>query len=183
VIVVAARPSFWAAYLLVSTRAGRMVLATLALSAVTSVLAIWLGCHLVWNSTHSLPRGLYWLSRGAHCQLGDIAVFPIPPAVRPLVAERRYLPPGSLLLKPVVALPGDVVCTRHGIVFVNDQALGPVVRTDLEGRELPVDTLCGRVPPGHLYVASHHPRSFDSRTFGPVDAHAVQGKAIPLWTY
>jgi conjugative transfer signal peptidase TraF len=155
-----------------------------ALSAVTSALAALLGSHLVWNTTPSLPRGLYWLTRDT-CALdvGDIAVFPVPPALRPLVAERHYLPTGHVLLKPVAALAGDTVCIRDDVAFVNDRPFGPVLRADLEGRELPVDPHCGPVPPRHVYVASHHPRSFDSRTFGPVPVAAVEGKATPVWTF
>jgi conjugative transfer signal peptidase TraF len=182
--IVVVRPWVAAPYLLVSTRAGRWVLGMLALSAATSVLAIWLGCHLVWNRTPSLPLGLYWLSRTSRpLAVSDIAVFPVPANVRGLVAERRYLPPGVPLLKPVVAVAGDRVCTSGGTTSVNGSPFGPVLRTDSQGRELPVDALCGPVPPGHVYVATHHPRSFDSRTFGPVDLRTVQGRATPLWTY
>jgi conjugative transfer signal peptidase TraF len=162
----------------------RAILLFGALSAVTSALAALLCSHLVWNTTASIPRGLYWLSRDT-CSLdvGDVAVFPVPPRIRPLVAERRYLPVGAVLLKPIAALAGDTVCVRDDVAFVNDQPLGPVLHEDIEGRELPVDTLCGPVPARHVYVVSHHPRSFDSRTFGPIPVGAVEGKATPLWTY
>ncbi len=156
-----------------------------ALSAVASLLASLLCSHLVWNSTASLPRGLYWVTRKT-CNLGygEIAVLPIPPAVRPLVLERGYVPPGYVLLKPVVALAGDTVCIRADVALVNDHPVGPVLHTDLEGRELPVDTLCGPLRPGLVYLAStHHPRSFDSRNFGPVSIATIQGKASPLWTF
>jgi conjugative transfer signal peptidase TraF len=158
-------------------------LVLLGVSAATSSLACLLASHLVWNRTASLPRGLYWVARETSWQRGDLVVFPVPPAMRPLVHERGYLPDGYVLLKPVVAVAGDRVCTTGDVAFVNDAPIGSLLPTDSDGRPLPHDDLCGAVPPHHLYVASHHPRSFDSRAFGPVDAATIRGKATPLWTY
>ena len=158
-------------------------LVLLGVSAATSSLACLLASHLVWNGTESIPRGLYWVTHDTFCQRGDLVVFPVPPAMRPLVHERGYLPDGYVLLKPVVAVAGDRVCISDDVALVDDAPIGRVLATDSEGRPLPHDDLCGPVPPRHLYVASHHPRSFDSRTFGPVDAATIRGKATPLWTF
>jgi len=148
-------------------------LVLLGVSAATSSLACLLASHLVWNRTPSLPRGLYWVARETSWHRGDLVVFPV----------RGYLPDGYVLLKPVVAVAGEGVCTRGDVAFVNDAPIGSLLPTDSDGRPLPHDDLCGAVPPRHLYVASHHPRSFDSRAFGPVDAATIRGKATPLWTY
>jgi conjugative transfer signal peptidase TraF len=159
------------------------ILAVLGVNIVSTAIACGLASHLVWNHTASLPLGLYWVTHDPSCGPGDLVLFPVPASVRELVRERRYLPAGDQLLKPVVAVAGDRVCIRDGVAFVNDAPIGAVLQADFAGRPLPVDTLCGPVPPGHIYVASHHPRSFDSRAFGLVDADAVRGKAVPVWTF
>jgi conjugative transfer signal peptidase TraF len=159
----------------------------LALGAATScasALACLVASHLLWNWTPSLPRGLYWVwptTRPPHA--GALIAFPVPAAVRDLVLERRYLPPGAWLVKPVVARAGDRVCTQDAILTVNGQAFGAIRTQDTAGRPLPHATACGPVPAGWLYVASHYAQSFDSRTFGPIRTRDLRGTVTPLWTY
>jgi conjugative transfer signal peptidase TraF len=157
----------------------RLSVVTAGLSGLACILA----SHLLWNWTPSLPRGLYWLSRGSPARLGALVAFPVPDGVRELVEERRYLPPGALLVKPVVAMDSDRVCTAGGVLTVNGAPLGAVLTQDTAGRPLPHDEGCGRVPDGLVYVASHYAKSFDSRTFGPGPSSEIQGTVTPLWTY
>src|SRR5436309_3234131 len=95
-----------------------------------AALASALGCiaagHLLWNWTSSLPLGLYWLSPWRGAQVGALVAFPVPANVRAIVTERRYLPPGALLVKPVVAMASDSVCTDGGVLTVNGKPLGPI---------------------------------------------------------
>ena len=114
---------------------------------------------------------------------GVLVALPVPPVVRTLVHERRYLPDGSLLIKPVAAVAGDYVCARRGVLFINGEPFGTILSRDSEGRELPAYRGCGPLAEGQVFLASHHAQSFDSRTFGPVDVRALQGTVIPLWTY
>jgi type IV secretory pathway protease TraF len=114
---------------------------------------------------------------------GVLVALRVPPAVRGLVHERRYLPNGSLLIKPVAAVAGDHVCARGGVLFINGEPFGTIRARDSEGRELPVYRGCGVLPAGQVFLAAHHSRSFDSRSFGPVDVRALQGTVTPLWTY
>jgi conjugative transfer signal peptidase TraF len=161
----------------------RLYLRLLGATALASSLACVLAWHLVWNWTPSLPLGLYWLSRGAPATPGALVAFPVPAEVRDLVRERRYLPPGAMLIKHVVASPGDYVCTDAGSFTINGQELGAILTEDTAGRPLPHYEGCGPVPDGLLYVASHHAKSFDSRTFGPVPKADIRGTVTPLWTY
>src|ERR1700761_1860638 len=96
-----------------------LVRAALA-TAFVSALACILGAHLLWNWTPSLPLGLYWLSPGGRRQVhvGTLVAFPVPTHVRALVIERKYLPPGALLVKPVVAAAADSVCTEGGTLTI-----------------------------------------------------------------
>jgi conjugative transfer signal peptidase TraF len=139
--------------------------------------------HLIWNRTASLPFGLYFRSSETRPYEGGLVALRVPPRVRELVHDRRYLPDGSLLIKPVAAVAGDVVCTRRGILYINGEPYGRILARDSDGRALPAYEGCGALPEGQVFLASHHPGSFDSRSFGPVDIHALQGTVTPLWTY
>jgi conjugative transfer signal peptidase TraF len=163
--------------------ASRLLAALLGATALASALACRLACHLVWNWTPSLPLGLYWLSRGARTERGKLVAFPVPSEVQSLVLERRYLPPGALLVKPVAAMAGDVVCTDGGALAVNGAPLGTIRTTDTAGRPLPHYEGCGPVADGTLFVLSPYDKSFDSRTFGPVASGDIRGTVRPLWTY
>ncbi|HXX67204.1 MAG TPA: conjugative transfer signal peptidase TraF [Polyangiaceae bacterium] len=156
----------------------RVLGTTILLSVATSLLAR----HLIVNCTESMPLGLYWLSRGSRPRSGDLVAFPVPSDVASLVRARRYLPDGALLLKQVVAVPGDRVCTDGDVLSINDVPFGPIAAHDSEGRVLPHPTACGVVRRGQIYVASRDRRSFDSRSFGPVRMSDIRGTVTPVWT-
>jgi conjugative transfer signal peptidase TraF len=166
-------------------RIERSLFGSAAATVLVSALACLAGAHLLWNWTPSLPLGLYWVSpRGlGGVKVGALVAFPVPAHVRALVLERRYLPPGALLVKPVVATAADRVCTEGGELTVNGAPLGAVATEDTRGRPLPHDERCGRLPEGEVFVASHFATSFDSRTFGPVPLSDIRGTVTPLWTY
>ena len=160
----------------------RSCIRAFGLTALTSALACVFFSHCIWNWTPSLPLGLYWLSPGVG-KRAELVAFPVPDSVRALVAERHYLPCRALLIKPIVAQAGDDVCTDGGTLTVNEEPVGAIAARDSAGRPLPHPDFCGSVPEGLLYVASHHPRSFDSRTFGPIAVRDVRGTVTPIWTY
>jgi conjugative transfer signal peptidase TraF len=137
---------------------------------------------VVWNLTPSVPVGLYLRRVGARVTVGSTVVLPVPARARSLVLERHYLPPGAVLLKRVVALPGDRVCLDGETYLVNGRALARVGRADSRGRSLPLYRFCGEVPRGRAFVATAAPLSFDSRYFGPVDLSTLT-VVTPLWTF
>ena len=157
--------------------------ALLAAAALLSALACRLASHLLWNWTPSLPLGLYWLSPDRPIAVGTLVALPVPRDVQELVRERKYLPPGAVLIKPVVALSGDHVCTDGGTLVVNGSVLGAVPTEDSAKRPLPHANGCGPLSEGQVFLASHYPKSFDSRTFGPVSLDQIRGTVTPLWTY
>lgn len=161
----------------------RLHLVLLGATALAAALACILASHLIWNATPSMPLGLYWLSPGAPPDKGLLVAFPIPPSVRALVAARHYLPARALLLKRVVASEGDEVCAQGGVLSIEGAPLGAILTEDSAGRPLPRYDGCGPLPAGLLFVASPHPKSFDSRTFGPIPTAAVRGTVTPLWTF
>lgn len=89
-------------------------------------------------------------------------------------------------MKPIIAKSGDVVELSARGMFVNGV---PIPNTapfskDSEGRPLAAWPF-GRyvVAPETVWVASsYHPRSFDSRYFGPVSTAAIRERLKPLLT-
>ena len=161
----------------------RLLASALCPAALLSCLAAAVGSHLLWNWTPSLPRGLYWLSHDRTAQVGSLVAFPVPKSVEPLVVERRYLPPGGLLVKPIVAVGGDCVCTDSRALVIQGETFGRVLTEDSAQRPLPWAKVCGPLSEGQVFVASRHEKSFDSRTFGPVPIGALRGTVTPLWIY
>ena len=157
--------------------------ALLGTAGLLSALTCKVASHLLWNWTPSLPLGLYWLSPGRPVAVGTLVALPVPPDVQDLVRDRKYLPPRALLIKPVVALSSDRVCTDGGTLVVNGSVLGAVPTEDSAQRPLPHANGCGPLHKGQVFLASHYPKSFDSRTFGPVSLTQIRGTVTPLWTY
>ena len=62
--------------------------------------------------------------------------------------DRRYVPDGAYLVKPVVALPGDRVCNQGGVFLVNDEIIGRVLTQDGGGRPSPMTTRAASWPMG-----------------------------------
>lgn len=138
--------------------------------------------HLTWNLSPSLPRGLYLLHRGAVPRRQSIVAFPVPAMAAATIAARRYLLPGALLLKRIVALSGDRVSIDDRSFVVNGTLIGPVAGHDSAGRPLTPFRFSAEVPRGFALVATTSHLSFDSRYFGPVPITALI-VATPLWTY
>jgi type IV secretory pathway protease TraF len=79
---------------------------------------------------------------------------------------------------------GDEVIVASAGLAVNGRSVpaSRVVPRDAAGRPLPHPAFGGcRVRPGELWLfAPYHPRSYDSRYFGPVATAAVRGRLLPL---
>ncbi len=133
------------------------------------------------NTSPSLPMGLYIITADADANLVEFC--PAEPFAT-LSIVRGYRDPGACrdgaapLLKPVIARSGDVVEVSTRGISVNG-ALMPntaPLATDTRGRPLEAWP-SGRyiVSPGAIWVASsYHPRSFDSRYFGPLSIAAIR---------
>ncbi|HSF13246.1 MAG TPA: S26 family signal peptidase [Erythrobacter sp.] len=155
-----------------------------AIAAATLVSAALPLAHvLVWNTTASVPTGLYRIKRADDLHIGErIAIVP-PPALRTLLAERGYLPAGVPLLKELAALEGQTVC-RTGLAITIDGAQRALAREhDRLGRALPSWAGCRTLQADEIFVLNASaPDSFDGRYFGPLERDAVIGRAVPVWT-
>ncbi|MCQ9156822.1 S26 family signal peptidase [Acidomonas methanolica] len=137
---------------------------------------------LIWNATASTPVGFYRLQSARVLHVGDLIAIRPPADMAAMLARGGYLPLGVPLLKPVAALPGQVVCRIGVVVSVDGTALGTALARDHLGRPLPVWQGCRSVLPGQVFVMNPAiPSSLDGRYFGVLPVDAVLGRAQPLW--
>ena len=134
---------------------------------------------LVWNVSLSIPMGFYWIESGTP-RRGEIAAIRLPPALADLAARRQYLPMDAVLLKPVVAAEGAIVCRVGGRIVVNGKQLAPSISQDAAGRRLPSWHGCRRLHRGEVVVIASRMQSFDSRYFGAVASEHIVGRAHSL---
>jgi len=80
------------------------------------------------------------------------------------------------LIKRVIALPGDVIEGRDGIVYINDEPIDePYLAPDTPTTDLPRQ----EIPEGKVFVmGDNRTNSHDSRRFGPVDESSIVGRAF-----
>ena len=170
-----------------------------AVVGVFLLLAAWAAylCGARINRTHSLPKGLYWVV-GKTPERGDIVTF-WPDDSEPFrtARERGYIIPGQyndrgaggydLMLKKLLALPGDVVSFTDAGVVVNGDLI-PNTRPfdhDRIGDPLPMVRLENyRLWDGEaLFLSDHLPRSFDARYFGVQHMRQIVEVVVPIWTW
>jgi conjugative transfer signal peptidase TraF len=128
-----------------------------------------------------VPVGLYWVVSAAPGN-GELAIIRLPDKLRTLAAIRGYLAAAALLIKPVTATMGDLVCRHGATVTINGRAAAHASTADGLGRPLPHWTGCITLAAGQVFLLSTAPDSFDSRYFGPVDSAHVLGAAHPIWS-
>ena len=141
------------------------------------------------NTSPSLPVGLYVTTADAGSELVEFC--PPEPYAR-LAIIRGYRDAGSCpegaapLLKPVVGKAGDVVEVSQQGLIVNGHCLANTAAVPADTKGRPLNSWpSGRyeVRPGSVWVASsYHPRSFDSRYFGPISTSAIRDYLRPLVT-
>lgn len=138
---------------------------------------------LVWNTTASVPVGLYRvLPLAGDLRVGDLVLVRAPDALAELLAERGYLPFGVPLLKHVAAVAGQRVCERAGVVSIDGRIVATALVADGRGRPLPHLEGCSTLGRGEVFLLNAGvPASLDGRYFGPTPVASVIGKAIPLW--
>jgi conjugative transfer signal peptidase TraF len=152
---------------------------------IVGVSAVWRGPILIlWNASASVPVGLYAVLPKAAIHDGNLAVVDLPVDTRDLAAQRRYLPPGVLLIKPVAAETGERVCRRGYRIYINDAWAADAKSADVAHRPLPDWQGCRLLSKREVFLMNRQVRdSFDGRYFGPIDMHLSHGRAWPLLTF
>ena len=144
------------------------------------LLGAWLPTRITVATSDSLDHRIFFLRPvTARIETGDYLVFrhrDTTPVQQGLRQDHE------LTIKKVGCLPGDLLTTDAERNFTcNGRILGRGLKADSKGRELPQFTFNGQIPEGKLFVVGTHPRSYDSRYFGFVDANEILHKALPLW--
>lgn len=144
------------------------------------LLGAWLPARITVATSDSLDHRIFFLRPvTARIETGDYLVF--------RHRDRSQVQQGlrqdhELMVKKVGCLPGDLLTTDAGRNFTcNGRILGKSLEADSKGRELPHFTFNAQVPEGKLFMVGTHPRSYDSRYFGFVDANEILHTALPLW--
>ncbi|PWB84310.1 MAG: S26 family signal peptidase [Methylocystaceae bacterium] len=138
---------------------------------------------LVWNATASTPTGLYELQPADRLHaLKLVAVRPPEHIVR-FLADGGFLPKSVLLLKHVLALPGQTVCRAGTIITVDGVDVGEARDRDHLGRPLPSWTGCRTLRPDEVFLMNPTVQdSLDGRYFGPFPVTSIVARAVPIWT-
>jgi len=139
------------------------------------------------NTTESLPVGLWRAIGKAPIERGVVATVTPPDneAVR-LFRTWGYAGPHGWL-KPIAAIPGDVVEIHADGARVNGRLLAnsAQITQDVDGHVMP-RIAEGRyvVAPGTVWLLSdYNPLSLDSRYIGPVPIANIGREAIPVWVH
>jgi len=131
----------------------------------------------------SMPRGLYRIVSAPCLRYGMLVLFVLPPETAAELQDREWLKKETPLIKPVAALPGDVVCIGNA-VSINGLEQGKVYISDFQGKPLRSPNGCFTVPgQAFLPLSTHSERSFDGRYFGQIPQNAIIGEAIPVFTW
>lgn len=139
------------------------------------------GPFLVWNASASAPIGLYAIGGRDAIERGDMVLARVPERLRPLAAERRYIPINVPLVKRVAAIPGDSVCAHGEEIFVNGRPIAERRGDDGMGRTMPWWSGCVALRDGALFLLMDDSGSFDGRYFGPTRRGDIISRVRLLW--
>jgi len=139
---------------------------------------------ILWNASASVPEGLYIVQPNASLHVGELAVSTLPTGTRRLAADRLYLPPDVLLIKPVAATYGSEVCRRGLSILIDGVHVGDALPSDRLHRVMPDWRGCRVLASSEIFLMNPAVLdSFDGRYFGPTPLGLVEGRAFPLLTF
>ncbi len=146
----------------------------------------------IYVGTSSIEKGLYWLdTRVTSFNRNDIVSFNFKP--EQLWLQARY-DNNHYFTKYVGAVEGDIISADpHGALVACQPAsevsvckdLGSPMALDSKKRPMVAWLKPGEsytLAPGELWIYAPHPKSLDSRYYGPIQSNTVRGRASPLYT-
>ena len=100
---------------------------------------------------------------------GDIVVFATPP-------KEQSDPTIKDLVKRVIGLPGDVISSKGGLVYING---APLHEPYLVNGTVTTDITTQKIPPNEYFVmGDNRGDSQDSRFFGPISRSLIVGREV-----
>ena len=96
------------------------------------------GPRLLWNTSESVPVGLYSVEAGDQLAVTNLVVAMPPNSLATFLAERGYVPLGVPLIKRILALRGQSVCRSELVISVDGIPMGMALARDRQRRPLPV---------------------------------------------
>jgi conjugative transfer signal peptidase TraF len=137
----------------------------------------------IWNASNSVPIGLYRLQPVDSLAVTQLVAVRPPEPLATFLDSNGYLPIGVLMLKRVLALPGQTVCREGQTISVDAIEMGEALSRDRREVPLPIWQGCRVVGADEVFLMNWQSQgSLDSRYFGPVPQSSVIGKAQPVWT-
>nr|WP_023893564.1 conjugative transfer signal peptidase TraF [Francisella tularensis]AHB60782.1 Conjugal transfer signal peptidase TraF [Francisella tularensis subsp. novicida PA10-7858] len=141
------------------------------------------------NSTISMPKGIYKLEKTVDIERGDIVEICLPDNIANEGIQKGYIHNGSCsngsipLAKKVLALPGDYVVMNETGITVNGQFYDyPQQFFDGFGHKIIPKDINGKID-GFIVVGVGHKLSWDSRYYGEIPKNSIKGILMPIWTY
>lgn len=164
------------------TRFAIMLTGYLALGALVIPAFVRPAPRLIWNASASVPVGLYAARPVTALKRGDlVAAMPPEPLAR-MMAERRYLPLRTPMLKHVAALQGQRICRVDLDILVDGERVARARFRDRIGRPMPVWQGCRTLAADEVLLLNPAAEgSFDGRYFGPVSTRSIRAVLTPLW--
>jgi conjugative transfer signal peptidase TraF len=146
-----------------------------------------------WNTSPSVPLGLYWTIRAPIAKGEFVMVCPPNTPIFQQARERTYLDVGGCpdnyghMVKQVAATGGDLIAISTAGVAVNGRLLpdSAPIATDPQGRAMPAMlgasyTLASKQL---LLMGVGNPLSFDGRYYGPVGEETIVNVLKPVFTW
>lgn len=132
------------------------------------------GYDIAENLSTSLPGHIYIYRKGEAFTKGDLIAFH-------WHGGATY-PAGTVFIKPVVGMPGDVVRREDRKMWVGDHYVGVAKTRSLAGVPL-APAATGPISAGSFFVATPNPDSLDSRyaLTGNIAQAAIIGRAHELF--
>jgi conjugative transfer signal peptidase TraF len=162
-----------------------VILFATALSSITLVIPAFVASPktLIWNTSASAPIGLYTVQPADVLQVTDLVAVVAPPLIAEFMSDRGYLPFGVLMMKRVLALPGQTVC-RDGLdIIVHGAVIGRARERDTADRKMPSWRGCRRIAEDEIFLMNWDAAdSVDGRYFGPFARGYVIGRVRSVWT-
>lgn len=141
------------------------------------------GPRFIWNTSASVPIGLYGIEPAREIDVADLVAVVPPNPLAEFLAERGYLARNVTLIKRVLAVSGTVVCRQGTTIIAYDHAYGEARDQDALGRPLPSWQGCRQLDESEVFLMNWDASdSFDGRYFGPLPISSITARVIPVWT-